>query len=40
MRYMWENHPDIARRWEKEFNHHAKALPEHVADKAKKRKKK
>jgi hypothetical protein len=40
MRYFWENHPDIARRWEKEYNQTGKGLPEHVQKKPAKRKKK
>jgi hypothetical protein len=40
MRFLFKEHPEIARRWEKEYGQTGKGLPEHVAKKAKKKKKK
>ncbi len=41
MRYMFANHPEIAKRWESEHKQTGKNLPMHVAmKKAKKKKKK
>jgi hypothetical protein len=40
MKYLYAKHPEIAARWEKEYGQTGKSLPDHVAKRASKKKKK